>query len=42
MFDVMLLILLDVEFGYPGRPLLFDNLNFGVDLDSRSISSHAV
>lgn len=25
----------DVEFGYPGRPLLFDNLNFGVDLDSR-------
>ena len=25
----------DVDFGYPGLPLLFKNLNFGVDMDSR-------
>ncbi|CAI5535767.1 unnamed protein product, partial [Closterium sp. Naga37s-1] len=25
----------DVNFGYPGGPLLFKNLNFGIDLDSR-------
>ncbi|CAA7399078.1 unnamed protein product [Spirodela intermedia] len=25
----------DVSFGYPGGPLLFKNLNFGIDLDSR-------
>lgn len=25
----------DVEFGYPNRPLLFKDLNFGVDMDSR-------
>lgn len=25
----------DVTFGYPGGPLLFNNLNFGLDLDSR-------
>ncbi|KAJ6824568.1 ABC transporter F family member 3 [Iris pallida] len=25
----------DASFGYPGGPLLFKNLNFGIDLDSR-------
>ncbi|XP_042449337.1 ABC transporter F family member 3-like isoform X2 [Zingiber officinale] len=25
----------DVSFGYPGGPILFKNLNFGIDLDSR-------
>lgn len=25
----------DATFGYPGGPLLFQNLNFGIDLDSR-------
>ncbi|KAF5478030.1 hypothetical protein F2P56_004623 [Juglans regia] len=25
----------DASFGYPGGPLLFHNLNFGIDLDSR-------
>lgn len=25
----------DASFGYPGAPLLFKNLNFGIDLDSR-------
>ncbi|MQL74467.1 hypothetical protein Taro_006835 [Colocasia esculenta] len=25
----------DVSFGYPGSPILFKNLNFGIDLDSR-------
>ncbi|XVF09051.1 hypothetical protein REPUB_Repub07fG0057800 [Reevesia pubescens] len=25
----------DASFGYPGGPLLFRNLNFGIDLDSR-------
>ncbi|XP_062146458.1 ABC transporter F family member 3 [Alnus glutinosa] len=25
----------DASFGYPGGPLLFQNLNFGIDLDSR-------
>ena len=29
------MIYVDVDFGYPGRPLLFKNLNFGVDMDSR-------
>jgi len=24
-----------VEFGYPGRPLLFKKLNFGIDMDTR-------
>ena len=28
----------DVEFGYPGRPSIFKNLNFGIDLDSRLAS----
>eukprot|EP00244_Chara_vulgaris_P011619 TRINITY_DN5837_c0_g1_i1.p1 TRINITY_DN5837_c0_g1~~TRINITY_DN5837_c0_g1_i1.p1 ORF type:complete len:495 (+),score=103.87 TRINITY_DN5837_c0_g1_i1:148-1485(+) len=26
---------IDASFGYPGGPLLFKNLNFGIDLDSR-------
>ncbi|KAL5739364.1 hypothetical protein ACOSP7_028266 [Xanthoceras sorbifolium] len=25
----------DASFGYPGGPILFKNLNFGIDLDSR-------
>ena len=25
----------DVEFGYPGQPLLFTDLNFGIDMKSR-------
>ncbi len=25
----------DVDFGYPGGPTLFRNLNFGLDLESR-------
>lgn len=25
----------DISFGYPGRPILFANVNFGIDLDSR-------
>lgn len=28
----------DASFGYPGGPLLFKNLNFGIDLDSRIAS----
>jgi hypothetical protein len=31
----------DASFGYPGGPLLFQNLNFGIDLDSRIASKHA-
>ena len=27
--------LYDVSFGYPGQPLLFENVEFGVDMDSR-------
>jgi ATP-binding cassette subfamily F protein 1 len=27
--------LYDVTFGYEGQPLLFENLNFGIDMDSR-------
>lgn len=30
----------DASFGYPGGPLLFKNLNFGIDLDSRIASEH--
>lgn len=30
----------DASFGYPGGPLLFKNLNFGLDLDSRLASKH--
>ncbi|MCO5564770.1 hypothetical protein L7F22_018438 [Adiantum nelumboides] len=29
------MLLSDASFGYPGGPLLFKNLNFGIDLDSR-------
>ncbi|KAL6578858.1 ATP-binding cassette sub- F member 3 [Orobanche minor] len=29
----------DASFGYPGGPLLFKNLNFGIDLDSRVASN---
>ena len=25
----------DVDFGYPGGPVLFRNLNFGIDMESR-------
>ena len=25
----------DVDFGYPGQPILFKNLNFGIDMESR-------
>lgn len=28
----------DASFGYPGGPILFKNLNFGIDLDSRIAS----
>lgn len=28
----------DASFGYPGGPILFKNLNFGIDLDSRVAS----
>lgn len=28
----------DASFGYPGGPILFRNLNFGIDLDSRVAS----
>lgn len=31
----------DASFGYPGGPLLFKNLNFGIDLDSRIASKEA-
>jgi hypothetical protein len=31
----------DASFGYPGGPILFKNLNFGIDLDSRIASKHA-
>ena len=31
----------DASFGYPGGPLLFRNLNFGIDLDSRIASKDA-
>jgi hypothetical protein len=31
----------DASFGYPGGPLLFRNLNFGIDLDSRIASKKA-
>lgn len=30
----------DASFGYPGGPLLFKNLNFGIDLDSRIASKN--
>lgn len=30
----------DASFGYPGGPLLFKNLNFGIDLDSRVASKN--
>ena len=33
----IVMVILDVEFGYPNRPLLFKDLNFGVDMDSRSM-----
>ena len=36
-YMVYVLIPVDVDFGYSGRPLLFENLNFGVDMDSRSM-----
>ena len=26
---------MDVDFGYPGGPMLFRNLNFGIDMESR-------
>lgn len=26
---------MDVDFGYPGGPTLFRNLNFGIDMESR-------
>jgi len=35
---LLLFVILDVDFGYPGRPILFKELNFGVDMDSRSMS----
>ncbi|KRY55472.1 ATP-binding cassette sub-family F member 1 [Trichinella britovi] len=28
-------VFLDVSFGFPGRPMLFENVNFGIDLSSR-------
>jgi hypothetical protein len=31
----------DASFGYPGGPLMFKNLNFGIDLDSRIASKDA-
>jgi len=31
----------DASFGYPGGPILFRNLNFGIDLDSRIASKNA-
>ena len=30
----------DASFGYPGGPILFKNLNFGIDLDSRIASKN--
>jgi len=33
-----LFVILDVDFGYPDRPMLFKELNFGVDMDSRSMA----
>ena len=30
----------DASFGYPGGPILFKNLNFGIDLDSRIASTN--
>lgn len=39
--DVMFLCS-DASFGYPGGPLLFRNLNFGIDLDSRIASKEPV
>jgi len=30
----------DASFGYPGGPILFKNLNFGIDLDSRIASKY--
>jgi hypothetical protein len=30
----------DASFGYPGGPLLFKDLNFGIDLDSRLASEY--
>lgn len=32
----------DASFGYPGGPILFKNLNFGIDLDSRIASKDLV
>lgn len=32
----------DASFGYPGGPLLFKNLNFGIDLDSRIASKCSI
>lgn len=29
------LIIADVDFGYPGQPLLFKKVNFGIDMQSR-------
>ena len=31
----------DASFGYPGRPIQFKKLNFGIDLDSRIASKDA-
>lgn len=32
----------DASFGYPGGPILFKNLNFGIDLDSRVASKYPI
>lgn len=37
-FDVLKFDCSDASFGYPGGPILFKNLNFGIDLDSRIAS----
>lgn len=40
LFYVLKSISSDASFGYPGGPLLFRNLNFGIDLDSRIASKY--
>lgn len=38
LFFLIIRVCSDASFGYPGGPLLFRNLNFGIDLDSRIAS----